>query len=272
MRDSGWITPQHHGASQMTIDERMEEAMGDFFFAPPDVTVVDRPAIKYAHAPRESPLYNRVVRVRPSLEEPRELVEEVAHAHQGCPSQWNVNALGDDPRLRAALEDAGYVRGSEYDAYVHRVGEYRRKSPTDVNVRRVESRRDLILLHDVRDDVFDGSEPLSDEDLDRELKLATGKGASVLRFVAFRNGEPSGTGSMTFFGEHDIALIWAGGVREEHRENGVYTALLAARFEAAAQRQIGLVGLFAQTTTSGPIVAAHGFERHGAMVAWHRGL
>lgn len=253
----------------MNNDELLEAAMGDYFYAPSDVTVVERPEITYAYAPRESLLYNRVVKVRPQLGDVVELVAEVAEKHEGRSSSWHLNALGNDARLRDELEGAGYVPGHRHHAYVL-AGEYERRAPKDVVVERVETRDDLLRLYAVRDEVFGASGPLVEEDIEQELALATGLQARVARFVAYRNGEPAGTGGVTFFEGPGIALIWAGGVREAHRGHGVYTALLRARFDAAQQRGIERLGLYARDTTSGPIVAAHGFQKYGAMVTWDR--
>ena len=75
---------------------------------------------------------------------------------------------------------------------------------------------------------------------------------------------------MTCFDALDFAFIWAGGVREAFRGQGAYTALLRARMDVARARGIGLVGLYARDATSGPIVAAHGFARHGRYIQWDR--
>jgi hypothetical protein len=90
------------------LDRILEAATSDCFWVPPHVQVVEREAIKYSHSPQPSVGYNRVMRVRPSVEPGEELVEEVASAHQGGPSRWHINPMGDSPRLRKALTDAGY--------------------------------------------------------------------------------------------------------------------------------------------------------------------
>ncbi len=254
----------------MSVDEIIEAAMADYFWAPDGVTVVDRPEITYSYADRPEVFFNSVVRVRPELADPEALVTEVVQAHAGRQSRWSLNPMSDSEAMRSALRDAGYVEGHHHHAYVIAPEDYDRTPPNDVDVRRVATAAELRTLYDVREEVFGGESVLSDEDIARELSDCTGPSARVARFVAYRDGEPAGTGGLTLFDDLDFGFIWAGGVREAHRGRGVYTALLRARLDVAAERGIALVGLYARVDTSAPIVAAHGFERHGRMVWWDR--
>jgi hypothetical protein len=252
----------------MNVDEIIEAAMGDYFWAPDSVTVVDRPEIKYTHSDRPDIYFNSVVRVRPQLADPAGLVDEVAAVHRDRQSRWSLNPMSDTPALRQALQAGGYTAGQHHHAYVIAPDEYARTPPDDVEVRRVTSADDLRTLYEIRADVFglDSSE----DDIARELALCTGPNARVARFVAYRDGEPAGTGGLTFFDSLSFGFTWSGGVRQAHRGHGVYTSLLRTRLGAAAARGIRLVGLYARDDTSGPIVAAHGFERHGPMTYWDR--
>ena len=246
-----------------TIDEILETATADCFWVPPDVHVVDRPELSYVHS-RRSPLnFNRVLRARPSQAHPGRLVAEVLEAHGDGDSRWTVNAISDTPQMRRALSDAGYKEGPLHYAYATEVGAYRRRPPAGVEAQPVGSIDDLRTLYEIRSAVFGGDVGLSWRDLERELDDCTGPDRRVVRFVAYRNGEPAGSGGMTFFDDLKFALIWAGGVVEEHRGNGVYTALLAARAQVARRRGLRRLGLYAREDTSAPIVDAHGFERHG---------
>lgn len=254
----------------MNVDEIIEAAMGDYFWAPDDVTVVDRPELSYTHAERPDVYFNSVVRARPALADPEELVAEVVAAHRGKRSRWSLNPMSDTPAMRAALTRAGYTAEQSHHAYVIAPEGYHRTPPDDVDVRRVVTADELRTLYQVRTAVFGADAVLAEDDVARELADCTGPDARIARFVAYRDNEPAGTGGLTFFGDLDFAFIWAGGVRQKHRGNGVYTALLRARLDAARQRDIARVGLYARDDTSGPIVAAHGFHRHGRMVYWDR--
>ncbi|MFP4601244.1 MAG: GNAT family N-acetyltransferase [Persicimonas sp.] len=250
----------------MNVDETLETAAADCFWVPEHVEVIERDAIKYTRSSRPGLDYNRVLRVRPDLADPAELVEEVRQAHRGGASRWMLNAMSDGPAIRQALKSAGYEAGSPYLAYSVATRGYLRRGPEDVEVRQAQTIDDLRTLYEINSDAFDRELDFSDERLARELADCTGPDRRVGRFIAFRNGEPAGSGGMTFFEDLSFSLIWAGGVRKVHRGHGVYTALLAARAAAAVGHGIERMGLYAKEDTSAPIVAAHGFDRHGHMV------
>jgi GNAT superfamily N-acetyltransferase len=252
------------------LDRTLEAATSDCFWVPPHVQVVEREAIKYSHSPQPAVGYNRVMRVRPSVEPGEELVKEVASAHQGGPSRWHISPMGDSARLRKALTDAGYEAGHRHSAYGIRADAYDRKPASDIEVCQVESVDDLRKLYVIRAEVFGRTPDLSTEDLAREVDDCTGPERRVARFLAYRKGQLAGACGLTFFDELSFGLIWAGGVLEEHRGRGVYTAMLAARAAAAKQRGLEWLGLYAREETSAPIVAAQGFERHGYLLYFEK--
>ncbi len=256
--------------NNQTIDKILETATADCFWVPPDVHIVDRPELSYIYSQRPSMNFNRVLRARPSQAAPHRLVAEVLKAHGDGNSQWTLNAMSDTPPMRLALQDAGYKEGALHHAYAIEVDAYDRRPPKDVQVNPVESVDDLRTLYEIRSAVFDTDLALTRRDLERELDACTGPDRRVARFVAHRNGEPAGSAGMTFFDDLQFALIWAGGVIEDHRGNGVYTALLAARAHLARRRGLHRLGLYAVENTSAPIVDAHGFERHGHLQYFER--
>ena len=254
----------------MNIDEILEAATADFFWVPSHVQTVERPELAYSYSSSPSAEHNRVVRARPTLAEPAALVSEVAQAHRGVASRWCLNPMSDTPTMRRALVDAGYVEGHRHIAYAIRATDYQRQPPPDVEIHQVETVADLEILYQLKENIFGYSPPLSDDDVAAELAACTGTSRRVARFIAYHRDEPAGTGGMTFFDELNFALIWAGGVVEHHRGNGVYTTLLTARARTAVRHGIEILGLYARTNTSAPIVAAHGFDEHGAMTYFER--
>lgn len=254
----------------MNIDEILEAAMADFFWVPSHVETVERRELAYSSSPNTSPDYNRVVRARPADAAPEALVDEVAKAHRGGPSRWCINPMSDTPAMRRALDDGGYNQGQRHFGYAIRVVDYRREPPASVDMRQIESVEDLETSYRLLADIFGHAPKLSDDDIAAELAACTGPDRRVARFIAYSHDEPAGLGGITFFDDLSFGLIWAGGVVEQHRGQGVYTALLVARARAAAQRGIKSLGLYAQADTSAPIVAAHGFERCGEMTYFDR--
>lgn len=254
----------------MNPDEILEQVSSDCFWLPDHVEVIERPAIKYTRSSNPSSIYNRVLWVRPEDADPAELVDEVLAAHEGRRSRWMLSSPSDTPQLRQLLLDAGYTAGNLHHAYSIATNDYDR-TPPQLGVLDVQTVAQLRDLYTVNADAFEQSFDHSDERLEQELAFCTGPDRRVARLVAYRNGEPAGSGGMTLFDDESFALIWAGGVRKAHRGHGVYTALLAERARIARQRGIARMGLYARVDTSAPIVAAHGFERHGHMLYFERG-
>jgi len=219
------------------FDEVLERVSSDCFWVPEHVRVVENEAIKYAHSLKPSRIYNRVFRVRPDEADPVALVDEVLEAHRGRESRWMLTNFSDSARLRQLLADAGYEATGENHAYSIATENYDRTVP-DVDVHQVESVDDLRVLYEVAADAFDRSIDHGVERLRRELASCTGPGRRIARFVAHRDDEPAGCAGMTFFEDADFALVWAAGVRRDHRGHGVYTALLAERARLAAARGI----------------------------------
>ena len=125
-------------------------------------------------------------------------------------------------------------------------------------------------MYRMRIDIFGGIFPSNEEQIRLELQQCSSENPKVERFVAEVGGELAGTGSITYFEELNFAFIWAGGVKEEFRGQGLYTSLLQARARACKARGIEYMGLYARNKTSAPIVAAQGFEKVGTMVSYEK--
>ena len=254
----------------MNVEAKLEQAMADYFWAPEDVTVVERPGLGYVHSPRDEVLFNCVFRSRPALEAPRAMVAEVVAAHAGRSSRWTVNGLSHSEALIEALADAGYERGDQHYGYAIHVDAYDRVPRSAVRVERVTTLRHLQDLYGIVHDVFGRETPRTDEEVARELDECTRADGRVARFVAYLDGEPIGSGGITGHFDIGFGFIWAGGIVAAQRGQGAYTALVRARIEWARQRGIEHVGVYAKLATSAPILAAHGFERHGFVDYWER--
>ena len=94
----------------------------------------------------------------------------------------------------------------------------------------------------------------------------------VARYIA-RDPETEaglGTGGISIFDELGLAFLFGGCVLEQHRGQGVYSALLDARLALAQARGFDAVGIYARHGTSAPIVERLGFEKLGEMQYWVR--
>ncbi len=251
-----------------SIDGRLEAGIGDFFWAPEDVHIVDVGYVAFAHSERLDKVYNVVFRTRPRGYDAAAIVGQVLPFHQHTTSYWAVTDLGRTDDLIAALTDAGYKPQQLHYGYSINVEDYLRPQSQSVVVRQVSTREELKALDTVRRDVFDLDGALDDEDIDRELAECTKRNARVSRWLAYLDGEPVGSAGMTLHPDLGLGFLWAGGVLESARGRGVYSGLLRARADWAKENGIKDIGLYARVDTSAPIVEAHGFTRHGAMEYW----
>lgn len=110
--------------------------------------------------------------------------------------------------------------------------------------------------------VFGGDVPpdqrlrVESEQVRRDVERGRGGGV-----VAYRDGEPVGTGGITVV--DDVGRLWSGSVLESHRGRGVYRALLAVRLEYAVRHGATMALVKGRVETSGPILRRAGFVAHG---------
>lgn len=258
----------------LTPDDLLERAHWDFFWAPPDAVIVDRPELLYISCARDVPHLNTVTRLRAGAERLPGLVDEVVRAHAGRRSRWSVLHGRSHEALQAQLARAGYAPVQEHDAFALSPESYKAVPAPGIVVKRVDSIERLRHSDDVRRQAFD--EPNADADeatLQRTLEGCTGPEARGTRFVAYdaASGQPLSTGGLNSFPTLGFGLLWGGGTVAEARGRGAYSAIVASRLDHARRRGLHLVGLYARVDTSAPIVARQGFERHGRMVYWERG-
>ena len=258
----------------MDVDETLERTSWDFFWVPPGVRVFDRPELLYLCCPRPSTLLNMVARIRPrDPDHAAVLVGEVAAAHAGWPSRFQLTARSGAPLLRPELESAGYALAHEHYSMALAIEEFTPRPSSGIEVRRVV---DLAGLKDniaVGEAAFGGTPAFTEPELAQQLRECTAEGCRVHRFVAYdaTTGMALSAASFNAFPALAFGVFWGGGTLVEARGRGAYSALVAAR--VAHARSIGLrfVGLYARVCTSAPIVGKQGFRRCGRMEYWHSG-
>jgi len=257
----------------MEIDETIERATWDLFWVPPGVLRVDRPEILYLSSARPTPTLNVVPRIRPEDEgHAAALVREVAAAHAGGPSRYQITQRSCAGLLRPELESAGYALAHEHDAMAVPIERFTPRPAANVEVRRVT---DLARLKDnvaVSEAAFEIAAAFLDTELMRQLRECTAPGCRVHRFVAYdtTTGAPVSAGNFNAFPELGLAFFWGGGTLATARGRGAYSALVAARVAHARAHGLRTAGLYARLRTSAPIVQAQGFQRYGRMEFWDR--
>ena len=258
----------------MNVEQMLETAQADCFWMPPEVTVVDRPEIRYTFCPRRVETFNSVFRLRASAERIPALVDEVAKAHAHTLSRWMLASPSRCDELDRRLEGAGYVPMVEHYGVAMGVGEHEPRSTPGIVVERIETVEGMRRRQSVMERAFGKRVPLTDDDLCRLVTHSTGPGARTAMFLALdeESGEPISSGGMTLHPTVGLTFLWAGGTVPEHRGRGAYSALVTARVAHAKQCGQRYVGLYARIDTSAPIVQRQGFHRYGRMTFWDRAM
>ena len=78
-------------------------------------------------------------------------------------------------------------------------------------------------------------------------------------FVAYVNDEPACAGWINFHANSQFASLWGGSTVEKHRKKRLYTAVTAARIQAAIQRGYRFLTIDASPMNE-PIAASRGFQ------------
>jgi len=256
----------------MNADEVLERSQWDVFWVPEDVRVTDRPEVLYTACDRPLDMLNMVTRVRAAPGDIPAIVAEVAAAHEGRPSRWQLSPGNRSDALERALLAAGYASGDEHYGYTIDVAGYRPASPRRITHRPVVDLQGLRDAINVAERAFGSPLNFSDEDMASFLEDCTKPNARVHRTVAYdgATGAPISSGGLTAFPDLGFGFLWAGCTVSEARGRGAYAAVLAGRIAHARSLGLDRVGLYAKVDTSAPIVERNGFTRSGPMVFWTR--
>ncbi len=252
------------------LDRIFEAAMCDHWWLPEDAVVVRRPEIEYFSSPSGDGRLNAVVRIAPDLPDYGALVREVMDAHRGRASSWRIGAPSYSPALEAALLKAGYESSGMGDLWSTSVDAPRPPEAADVRVEPVVDLRGMRDMNRVMAAAFDAFPAMSDEDLRSDMSTCIGPDARCLRFVAYETGtgQPVSTGALNLFPGQRLGFLWGGSTVKEARGRGLYSTLVTARMRRAKARGCIRLALQAMRHSSGPIVEAQGFERHGPCTFW----
>ena len=182
-----------------------------------------------------------------------------------------VTHPGDSPALFTALRENGFRPHHNHDICALRLAGFvpRQHSCNAAPVLSWNAQLEGIKITDA---VFGGESRESSAALQHLLNILQAPRPRVARFIA-RHAETGlglGTGGISLFEELGLALLFGGCVLEEHRGQGVYSALLDARLTLAQARGFDAVGIYARHGTSAPIVERLGFEKLGEMQYWKR--
>lgn len=251
----------------------MEQTQEDTFWLPNYATRVDRPELLYLKSDRDFSLVNTVIRIRGDASTLPALVEEVSQAHAAVTSRYLISPNNAHPTLAQLLQAHHYSPQHEHFGYVSPVDtlDLARQVNARFAARQVQDLDQLQDFEQVKREVFGGN-PLTQPELERELKNCTGPAPRVLRFVAYdlTTKMPVSCGAINLYPQLKFGFLWGGGTIDSARGQGAYAHILRARQLAARALNLDAVGLYARTGTSAPIVAAQGFIKCGPMIDWSR--
>ncbi len=254
------------------IDMIFEQAMCDSWWIQDNGNITNRPEITYLQSIYDLRLYNAVIRVSPQYKDIHKLVYEVMEAHRGRGSEWRIGAPSYTPKLECAVLSAGYDVDGIADAWSIDVSCSRPTISDDISIQRVQNLQQMRDMDHVMHVAFSKSKRKDDALLEKELLLCMDKKARCQCFVAYdkHTQEPISAGGVNMFPQFSFAFMWGGCTVPHARGRGVYSALVTQRMRYAQQYGVERLGLYAMRDTSGPIVEAQGFDKHGPVYFWGR--
>ena len=255
----------------MTLLERLEACVAQYWWRPRGVDVVDRPDLCYLHSTL-IPALNVVLRLNAPPADLPALVAEVhqAHRHAGSMCWAYPHRHGDV--LGRLLGDRGYVLQGHGEARVIEIDAYRPRAVDGISVSVVETIAGCRAGTAVNNAAFGTNRAYTDDEYRQMLALCHRVGARRKWFAACDDatGALLATGSISLHPDQGLAVLLGGGTVPEFRGRGAYSALLAARIACARDHGLRWVGLFADPDTSAPIVGRRGFIGHGRRERWVR--
>ncbi|MBJ7358235.1 GNAT family N-acetyltransferase [Nocardioides sp.] len=200
-----------------------------------------------------------------STRDPQDVVDDVLGAAAALDrEQVAIMGLGDLTRpegLEAHLVGRGATRCETLAVLALDLtrAPFDLDAPGDVEVRAVGDLETLRDYDRIGVEVFGGTLRTEEELLTSLESVAEGGRDPML--VAYRGGEPLGTGGLTVAG--DVLRLWGGAVLPEARGTGVYRAVLDHRLRAGLARGCRLALVKGRVETSAPILRRAGFAAYG---------
>jgi len=174
--------------------------------------------------------------------------------------EWKVYAHDQPADLRHLLAARGFQVAEEPDAVMVKELDEQGRMPgsepaVDVEVRRLEDPGQLKDLVQIEETVW-GEMPWLYDRLSADMAVP----GYLSAHVVYLAGQPACAGWMYFHANGLFADLWGGSTLAEHRGQGLYTALLVARVQEAAERGYRFLVVDAGLM-SRPILAINGFKQ-----------
>jgi hypothetical protein len=252
------------------IKQKLQQAMGDLWWAPPSLQVINHPEICYCIDPKNR--FNVVVRINTYSSNLKSLVQEFSQAHKLYESKI-VTYQEQSPDFFTLLTEQGYQEEDVHDIRYLPLSDLQHHDNPNITTKIVKTKEDLILLEKTQAKAFGVPYQQRDSsELEYHLQEYNKSNPRTIRVLALdkKTGEPLGCGGMSLFPDLGVSFFFAGGTIPKARNQGVYSALIGARTQYAKPRGISFAGIFARQQSSAPIVARQGFIKCGEMTYWKR--
>ena len=207
----------------------------------------------------------------PRFEE-HELGDVIAHVHELVPPDkhqvWWISDAARPANLADLLREHGFgeTREGAHELRAVVLTSEPDPIPASVEVRRVESYEDFLAAREVQWEGFETPEERR-EQVRRNLRRDYEESIALeipVGFLALLDGQPAATG-MAVPSPRGVFLI-AGTTAPWARGNGLYRALVRARWDYAVERGTPALVVQAVVDTSFPILQRLGFETVGTVL------
>ena len=184
--------------------------------------------------------------------------EQVAYfSALGQDFSWKVYREDTPPDLKERLLARGAITYEEEAVMALELEESPASllSPVTADIRPITRRAELVDVVAVMKQVWGGDYAWVYDRLGSHLEIPN----YLKVFVAYFDGQPVSTGWVYFTPGGDFASLWGGSTVEAYRGRGLYTALLAARTQAAKAQGKRFITIDAGAMSK-PIVEKYGFR------------
>lgn len=250
----------------MTPEAVAEDAFGYVVTTAGEVREV-RPDVILTHGPVPMPEHGSASRIRfgPAIDAPVGAVRAWFAARGREQFVWLLGPSTTPADLDRRLHDLGAEPnpgGSDFMAMV--LDHAPPPSPTDVELRRVQTFEDYLATWEVMFEGFDmpPEEREAVRGTLRERWAATAADTSRWSYLALVDGQPVAEGSVRRT-VHGPLLLAGGTTLPSFRGRGIYRALVRARWDDAVRLGAGALVVVAMIDTSYPILEGLGFRSVG---------
>ncbi|NHZ71926.1 MAG: N-acetyltransferase [Aquificales bacterium] len=172
--------------------------------------------------------------------------------------EWKLYDHDTPPDLRKRLVAHGFTIGEEEAIMALDLTQAPTalRQPVSAEVRRLTDPAEVAHVVEIEEAVWGGDRSSWGERLAGEMREVPDY---LSIYVAYADGDPACAGWLNFSPNSQFASLWGGSTKAEYRNQGLYTAVLAARVQEASQRGYRFLTIDA-SPMSRPIVAKHGFQ------------